>query len=171
MNVRACSLRSGVPSRPHRIAAACIGALTAFAVCVDAAPGMTFQNPNDHQLGIGIPAESSPPPRNTVTVERVVARPPLWQPMAMRVLRANLNAFRYCYDRELQRFPTLAGRIALHVTIAAAGSVAAVQVTRGIAADPDLSSCALGNMRRLVFPSAESGNDRTLDVTFAFAHR
>lgn len=82
-----------------------------------------------------------------------------------RYLRRKLNRFRYCYERQLRKAPTLAGKLAVDLAVDTAGRVT-VTATRGMA-DAGLTSCferaALGRL------SAAPGKTQAATYVFSLA--
>ncbi len=73
------------------------------------------------------------------------------------VVRQNLNRFRYCYQRELQRDPALQGKVTLKWVIATDGSVSTAAVKRDTLGNPAVSGCMLDVTRRMSFPQPKGG--------------
>ena len=84
----------------------------------------------------------------TGAIERDVVR---------RIMRAHINELRYCYERELQKNPALAGRVEVGFVIDAGGRVTAANVLKDTMGDPTVGVCAAGAMRRWTFPKPEGG--------------
>jgi hypothetical protein len=82
-----------------------------------------------------------------------------------REVRGRLGALRACYERSLKRNPNLGGKVVLHLTITAAGTVSAVDLTSESLDDPDLASCVRSSVMRWRFPAPEGGG---LEVSFPF---
>lgn len=72
------------------------------------------------------------------------------------VIRKNLPAIRYCYQRELQKNPGLGGKITMKFVIAKDGSVASADVKSSIP-DGSVGSCIAGRFMRFEFPAPEHG--------------
>ena len=86
---------------------------------------------------------------------------------ANRALGSRRLQFRNCYERQLKRNPTLAGRVQLQVRIARAGGVTGVR-TGGSLRDPQVLSCIRSIAQRITFPRPTRGCavvSTTLDLT------
>jgi TonB family protein len=84
-----------------------------------------------------------------------------------RVLRQNLGAFRYCYQKELTINPTVTGRVAIRFIISASGAVTMANKSQSTG-DQTLDDCAVARIRTLVFPAPRGGGiaDVTVPVQF-----
>jgi hypothetical protein len=76
-----------------------------------------------------------------------------------RIVRQNMGRFRYCYERALDRNPTLQGRVVTRFIIARDGSVAFAAADRGESGFPDAGvvSCIVHAFGALSFPQPEGG--------------
>jgi TonB family protein len=83
-----------------------------------------------------------------------------------RVIRRHLNEVRFCYEKELVRTPTLAGRLTLQFTINAAGQVIAATVPSSTLNNPALESCAVAAVKAWEFPKTRG--DGTVVVNYPF---
>lgn len=83
----------------------------------------------------------------------------------MRVVRRNQSAVRYCYENELQRQPTLNGRIEIRWRIARNGSVTSAGVGSTTMRNARVEGCIVRQVRRWVFPQPDGGE---VDVNFPF---
>ena len=83
-----------------------------------------------------------------------------------RVIRAHAAVVRACYARELDRDPTLAGRLTVTFTIAAAGTVerAAIDAGRSTLADEAVRACVVRQVQGLRFPPSSA----VAHVTYPF---
>jgi hypothetical protein len=73
------------------------------------------------------------------------------------VVKQHLNQFRYCYQRQLQRNPSLGGKVTLKWIIASDGSVSSASVKRDTMGNAAVSSCMTKVARRMVFPHPKGG--------------
>ena len=86
-----------------------------------------------------------------------------------RVVRARVGIYRACYQKELDRNPTLQGQLVAQVTIGPDGTVTGVALRgAGGAMDPT-SSCLDANLRRLRF--AATGEGRAYAIPFVFTNQ
>ncbi len=69
------------------------------------------------------------------------------------VIQQNVNQVRYCYERQLAQDPELAGSLRVRFTIAAEGSVSAVEIAEGLHAEVD--TCVKARVESWSFPAAE----------------
>lgn len=80
-------------------------------------------------------------------------------------VRARQGAIKACYERALKRNPTLSGKIVMHWTITAAGTVSGVDVEQDSLGDSEVGSCIKSLIARWRFPAPAGGN---VDVSFPF---
>ena len=83
---------------------------------------------------------------------------------ADRVIRARQGMFRACYQKELNRDPSLQGRLIARLTVAADGSVSEVALNGNQMAGT--GSCVNQNLRRLRFPPTGAGKTLSLSMMF-----
>ena len=108
-------------------------------------------------------------PRQEVRVRMQTATPRvsgyLSPEQIMRVVRRNQAAVRYCYENELQRQPSLSGRIVIHWRIARSGSVSSARVGSTTMRNARVEGCIVRQVRRWRFPQPDGGE---VDVDFPF---
>lgn len=85
------------------------------------------------------------------------------------VIKANLAAIRYCYQRELQRNPGLGGKVTVRFTIAGDGSVSQASTKTTTLGSPSAESCINGRILRLAFPKPRGGGLVIVSYPFVFA--
>jgi TonB family protein len=79
------------------------------------------------------------------------------------VVHDHLNPIRYCYQRELQLHPDLAGRVVIRFEIDRSGSVSAATVASSTVDDPAVGQCVAGVFLRMRFEVTGS-----VGVTYPF---
>jgi len=82
-----------------------------------------------------------------------------------RVVRANQAAIRYCYEVEVQRQPTLRGRISIQWRINLQGSVTTSRVASSTMNNARVEGCIVRQVRRWRFPEPDGGE---VSVTYPF---
>ena len=80
-------------------------------------------------------------------------------------VRARMGAIRACYERSLKRNPGLGGKIVLHWTITAAGTVTGVDTSSDSMGDPEVVTCIKNLVARWRFPAPQGG---PAEVEFPF---
>jgi outer membrane biosynthesis protein TonB len=80
-------------------------------------------------------------------------------------VRSRLGAIKACYERALKRNPNLSGKIVIHWTITAAGTVSGVDVETDTMGDNEVSSCIKSLIARWRFPAPSGGS---VEVSFPF---
>lgn len=86
-----------------------------------------------------------------------------------RVVRENSAAIRYCYEKELQSTPGLAGKIAVKWTISPQGRVTTATVVETLMKNRNVENCLASRVRNFVFPEPKGGGN--VVVTFPFVFR
>jgi hypothetical protein len=82
-----------------------------------------------------------------------------------RVIRRNINQIKYCYDSELQKDPSLAGRVRIKFVIDQNGGViSSLPVGTGVSNAVDV--CVASKIKQLSFPTPEGGG--IVEVTYPF---
>lgn len=82
-----------------------------------------------------------------------------------RAVKERVGALRACYERALKRTPTLHGKLVLHISITAAGTVSAADVDSESLQDVEMGECIRTSVLRWRFPAPEGGR---LEVSFPF---
>ena len=111
------------------------------------APPVTYSPPPP------LPQTFAPPPPGP----RVTLAPPnvgagLDKDLVARVVKRNVNQLRYCYERQLQKNPALAGRVVLSFEINAEGAVTTSAVQSSTVNDPEVDACVAGRAKTWTFP-------------------
>ena len=83
----------------------------------------------------------------------------------MRVVRQNQAAVRYCYEAQLQRQPSLRGRIEIAWRINREGRVTTSRVARSTMGNPGVEGCIVRQVRNWRFDQPDGGE---VDVVFPF---
>jgi hypothetical protein len=80
-------------------------------------------------------------------------------------VKSRLGAIKACYERALKRNPNLSGKVVIHWTITAAGTVSGVDVEQDTLGDAEVASCIKSLIARWRFPAPSGGS---VDVSFPF---
>jgi outer membrane biosynthesis protein TonB len=80
-------------------------------------------------------------------------------------VRSRLGAIKACYERALKRNPTLSGKVVVHWTITAAGTVSGIDIENDTMGDNEVSSCIKSLIARWRFPAPAGGS---VEVSFPF---
>jgi hypothetical protein len=80
-------------------------------------------------------------------------------------VKARLSAIKTCYERALKRNPNLGGKITIHWTITAAGTVQGVDVENDSLGDSEVANCIKGLVARWRFPAPSGG---AVEVSYPF---
>jgi hypothetical protein len=74
-----------------------------------------------------------------------------------KIIRSHQNEIKYCYETELNKNPSLAGKVAVAFTIDPAGGVSEANVTETTLNNATAESCMLSRIRRWKFPEPKGG--------------
>jgi hypothetical protein len=99
---------------------------------------------------------------------RAVVMGSLDKSLIQRVIRRRINAVRYCYERELQRDPNLAGKVTVQWTIADNGRVQSAAVKSSTLGSARAETCIVHQIRRLRFPTVQGGGIVRIVYPFVF---
>jgi len=80
-------------------------------------------------------------------------------------VRSRLGAIKACYERALKRNPSLSGKVVVHWTITAAGTVSGIDVESDTLGDNEVASCIKSLVARWRFPAPAGGS---VEVSFPF---
>lgn len=83
------------------------------------------------------------------------------------VLAGKSNAFRYCYEKQLQQKPDLAGEVTLKFTISEEGYVAEAQVADSTLESKRVERCLIRLVKRARF-SKPDGTDAQVEYEMTF---
>ena len=85
------------------------------------------------------------------------------------VIKRNMNPIRYCYSRELMKFPKLAGKITVKFSIAKDGTVSSASTKASTMGSPAVESCMNGRFQRFQFPEPKGGGTVLVSYPFIFS--
>jgi TonB family protein len=98
-----------------------------------------------------------------------VVRGSLDKELVRRTIRTHLNEVRYCYEQELPRHPTLAGRLAVQFVILPSGQVTSSVVQESTLNLGSLEGCVTQAVRRWKFPQPAGGGLTIVTYPFVLA--
>jgi outer membrane biosynthesis protein TonB len=75
-----------------------------------------------------------------------------------KVIKSKLTAIKVCYEKALQKNPTLEGKLSLRFTIGTDGRVTSALIAYETLADPEVSSCVITKIKYFVFSKPEGGS-------------
>ncbi|MGB0679582.1 MAG: TonB family protein, partial [Polyangiales bacterium] len=85
------------------------------------------------------------------------------------MIRKRRAAFQRCYEKELQKNPTLSGKVTVTFTIQESGSVTGARATNNTSNNSALAACVVGTFRRFRFNPGPSGGSVTYSYPIVFA--
>ena len=83
-----------------------------------------------------------------------------------KVVQSHQAALQFCYEKELQRFPHLAGSVKLHWRVEPDGRVSVTRVDSSSLANPSAEGCMSRQVKAWVFP--KSNGPTNVDFPFLF---
>ncbi len=86
-----------------------------------------------------------------------------------QVVHAHRAQVRYCYERELQRVPSLAGKVGVRFVISPDGTVRSAQVDDSTLNNATVERCLLSRVASWTFPKPKAGG--VVIVTYPFVFR
>lgn len=84
------------------------------------------------------------------------------------VIRRRLDRIRLCYERQLNFYPKLAGKVAVHFAINKDGAVLSSAIAEDTMKNPQVSQCILAEVKTWSFPPPEGGTIVNVDYPFVF---
>jgi TonB family protein len=85
------------------------------------------------------------------------------------VIKRNLAQIRYCYQRQLPKDRTLAGKIAIKFVISNDGTVSSARVKSSSLDNAQVEQCVVGRFLRMDFPQPKGGGIVTVSYPFMFS--
>ena len=89
--------------------------------------------------------------------------------VVVRTIKTRIRAIKACYERELRRNPTLAGKVTVEFTIQPRGNVTGVKVKANTTNDPNVANCVKATVARFRFNPGPEGGSVTYAYPFVFA--
>ena len=99
---------------------------------------------------------------------------PLGEPEAIgpavinRVIKRNLTAIRYCYQRALSHDPSLSGEVQITFVVGGDGSVTSAEVQSSGLGSPAVEECVAARFLAFSFPPSPDGSETTFTHPFWF---
>jgi TonB family protein len=89
--------------------------------------------------------------------------------LVVAMIKTRIGAIRACYERELKRNPTLAGKVTIQFTIEVPGNVSGVKVAENTTGDTAVGNCVANAIQRFRFNPGPEGGSVTFSYPFVFA--
>lgn len=89
--------------------------------------------------------------------------------LVVRQIRARLTAIRRCYETELRRNPTLAGKVTVEFTIEERGNVTGSRASENTTGSPAVAACVVDTVSRFRFNPGPEGGSVRFSYPFVFA--
>ena len=103
-----------------------------------------------------------------VVAGKAMVRGALSRAIIRRVIRRHINEVRYCYAREQQHSPRLAGGVVVQFTIASTGMVLLSKIKSSTLGNPAVEACIAAAVKRWLFPRPRGGGIVVVSYPFAF---
>ena len=85
-----------------------------------------------------------------------------------RVIRANINSIRYCYNRELRANSNLYGTLTLQWNITEGGVPQKFSTIKNTLKSKKLAACVTSRLKGLKFPEPPKDREATVKYPFSF---
>ncbi|MBN1654663.1 MAG: TonB family protein [Deltaproteobacteria bacterium] len=89
--------------------------------------------------------------------------------VVVRTIKTRLSAIQLCYERELRRNPTIAGKVTVQFSIQPRGNVTDVSITANTTGDSAVAKCVSDAISRFRFNPGPEGGSVTYSYPFVFA--
>ncbi len=99
-----------------------------------------------------------------VEVGRTITKGCLTASQVARVIGRVQSQAKYCYEKEINRNPDLAGKVTTRMEVNAAGGVSWVRVMNSTLGDSNVEKCLIRVMQRMRFPKCQGGG--TAEITY-----
>ncbi len=104
----------------------------------------------------------------TITPGKTLLSGSLSQQDIRRVVRKNINAVRFCYEKELIKNPSLSGKVVVKFIIAADGRVQQARIESSTIGNKQVEKCIIYAVRRFKFPKPKGGGVVSVKYPFIF---
>lgn len=85
------------------------------------------------------------------------------------MVRSNAAVLGHCYQDQVKKTPTLAGKVVVRFTVETDGSVSRVQIDDNTTHDANLGRCLQKKFEGLTFPKRETATEVSLPFIFSAA--
>jgi len=89
--------------------------------------------------------------------------------VVVRTIRTRIRAIQRCYETELRRNPSLAGKVTVQFTIVERGTVSNARATENTTGSPAVANCVVSTVRRFRFNPGPEGGSVNFSYPFVFA--
>ena len=88
--------------------------------------------------------------------------------LVLKVVRRHQNEIRFCYESELSREPSLAGKVTVAWTIGATGLVELAQIAESGLGNEAVEACIVQRVKRWTFPEPSGGQEVAITFPWVF---
>ena len=89
--------------------------------------------------------------------------------VVQRVVKNHQRDIQKCYERELIKNPSLAGKVMVAFTVSPTGDVVSARAQGGTLDSPKVSECIVGKVGTWIFPEPSDGEEVQISYPFVFA--
>jgi TonB family protein len=89
--------------------------------------------------------------------------------LVVKMIKTRIGAIRACYERELRRNPTLAGKVTIEFTIEVRGNVSGVKVADNTTGEKAVGDCVANAISNFRFNPGPEGGSVSFSYPFVFA--
>jgi TonB family protein len=89
--------------------------------------------------------------------------------LVVAMIKKRIGAIRACYEKELKRNPTLAGKVTIEFTIQPQGNVTGVKVAQNTTGDDNVGTCVKNAVGGFRFSPGPEGGSVSFSYPFVFA--
>lgn len=100
---------------------------------------------------------------------RIILGPALDASLIDGVIKRYYRQIKYCYQKQLQRDPSLGGKVTVKFTIAASGSVSKASVAASTMGNATVDTCVVDRFRKMTFPKPKGGGIVVVKYPFVFS--
>lgn len=104
----------------------------------------------------------------TIRAGRATVKGSLDREIIRRYVRRHINQIRFCYERELQSQPNLAGRVNIRFVISPSGAVSSSNVASSTIGNAQVEQCVARAVQRIPFPHSNTGGVVVVTYPFMF---
>jgi len=88
------------------------------------------------------------------------------KPIIRRVVHQHIPQYKYCYEKQLLKDPSLSGELRLRFVIAKGGDVSKVTIVKAF--HPEVDRCVTNVAKRMIFPKPKGGGIVVVSYPFVF---
>lgn len=120
--------------------------------------------------GGGFPNGLNKKPFKVIACETCGSTPPGYdRDLVLKVVKRHQGQIRFCYEKELNRDPSLAGKVTVAWTIDGTGAVSIAQVAESGLKNDAVEQCIVDRVRAWKFPEPQGGQEVAITFPWVFS--